>query len=131
MIKPEVKIIQQQEIYNADVNINISNLEIIALMAKYGVNPNTPPPAQQRAVDPNANLTFDQMIAMEENKLKAERQQRDFERMREMNKPTPYSFDRGSVRHYDNQYRTFDDESNFGVEVKIVTNMDINRGYGY
>jgi hypothetical protein len=29
------------------------------------------------------------------------------------------------------KYRTFDDESNFGVEVKIVTNMDINRGYGY
>jgi hypothetical protein len=130
MQRPEVRIIQSQE-YSEPKEVNISSAEAYALMAKYGVNPNTPPPAQQRAVDPNANLTFDQMIAMEENKLKAERQQRDFERMREMNKPTPYSFDRGSVRHYDNQYRTFDDESNFGVEVKIVTNMDINRGYGY
>ena len=130
MQRPEVRLIEPQQ-YSEAQPVNISSAEAYALMAKYGVMSNTPPTTQQRPVDPNANLTFDQMIAMEENKLKAEREQRNFERMREMNKPTPYSFDRGSVRHYDNQYRTFDDESNFGVEVKIVTNMDINKGYGY
>jgi hypothetical protein len=128
MNKPIVNIVEPQQ-YSEPQEVNISSAEAYALMAKYGVNPNTPPPAQQRPVDPNANLTFDQMIAIEENKLKAERQQRDFERMREMNKPTPYSFDRGSVRHYDNQYRTFDDETNFGVEVKIVSDMPINNQY--
>jgi hypothetical protein len=128
MNKPIVNIVEPQQ-YSEPKEVNISSAEAYALMVKYGVNPNTPPPAQQRAVDPNANLTFDQLIAIEENKLKAERQQRDFERMREMNKPTPYSFDRGSVRHYDNQYRTFDDETNFGVEVKIVSDMPINNQY--
>lgn len=130
MNKIDINIIQQQEICNG--NVNLSNAEVINLMAKYGINPSMPPAQEQpKFNDPNRNLTFDQMIAMEEAKLKAERQKKEFEKMQEMNKPTPYSFDRQNVRFHDTQYRTFDDENNFGMEIRVVTNMDINRGYGY
>ena len=126
MIKPEVRIIQNQE-YSEPQEVNISSAEAYALMAKYGIP--TTQPVQQPA--PNVNpLTFEEMIAMEQNKIKAEKQQMEMERMREMNKPTPYSFDRSSVRHYDTQYKSIDD-TGFGVEIKVVSNMDINKGYGY
>ena len=130
MNKIDINIIQQQEICNG--NVNLSNAEVINLMSKYGINPNMPAPQEQpKFNDPNANLTFDEMVAIEESRLKAERQKREFERMQEMNKPTPYSFDRQNVRFHDTQYRTFDDENNFGMEIRVVTNMDINKGYGY
>ena len=96
-------------------------------MAKYGI-PNAQPIQQQAPI--TNPLTFEEMIAMEQNKAKAEKQQMEMERMREMNKPTPYSFDRSSIRHFDTQYKSIDD-TGFGMEVKIVSNMDINKGYGY
>jgi len=129
MIRPEVRILQAQE-YSEPQEVNISSSEAYNLMLKYGINTNNTPPPQPAYVNPNAELTFDEMMAMEENKLKAERQQREFERMREINKPTPYSFDRGNVRHYDNNYRQLDD-TGFGFEVKVVSDMPINKGYGY
>ena len=121
MIKPEVRIIQNQE-YSAPQEVNLSSSEAYALMAKYGI-PNAQPIQQQAPI--TNPLTFEEMIAMEQNKAKAEKQQMEMERMREMNKPTPYSFDRSSIRHFDTQYKSIDD-TGFGMEVKIVSNMDIN-----
>ena len=126
MDKPIVKILQNQEV-TTSTNIDLSNSEVMALIAKYGpIQPQTHQPIQT-TYDPNQYLTFDQMIAAEEQKIKAIQQQKEAERMREMNKPTPYSFDRGSIRHHDTQYKSLDD--GFGVEVKVVTNMDISKGY--
>lgn len=131
MQKPEVRIVQNQE-YSESQPVNISSAEAYALMSKYGINPTMPVPQEQpKFNDPNKDLTFEQMVAMEEARLKADRQKKEFERMQELNKPTPYSFDRQNVRFHDTQYRTFDDENNFGMEIRVVTNMDINKGYGY
>ena len=127
MNRPEVRIVEPQQ-YSEPQQVNISSAEAYALMAKYGVNPTQP--NIQYPVQTDQNLTFDEMIAMEEQKNKSINQQKEMERMREMNKPTPYSFDRGSVRHHDTQYKSIED-TNIGIEVKVVTNMDINKGYGY
>ena len=127
MNRPEVRIVEPQQ-YSEPQQVNISSAEAYALIAKYGVNPTQP--NIQYPVQTDQNLTFDEMIAMEEQKNKSINQQKEMERMREMNKPTPYSFDRGSVRHHDTQYKSIED-TNIGIEVKVVTNMDINKGYGY
>ena len=129
MNRPEVRIVEPQQ-YSEPQQVNISSAEAYALIAKYGVNPTQPNIQYPVQTDPNQNLTFDEMIAMEEQKNKSINQQKEMERMREMNKPTPYSFDRGSVRHHDTQYKSIED-TNIGIEVKVVTNMDINKGYGY
>ena len=129
MQRTEVRLVEPQQ-YSEPQQVNISSAEAYALIAKYGVNPTQPNIQYPVQTDPNQNLTFDEMIAMEEQKNKSINQQKEMERMREMNKPTPYSFDRGSVRHHDTQYKSIED-TNIGIEVKVVTNMDINKGYGY
>ncbi len=130
MIKPDIRIIDAQTT-SEPVQLNVSSAEAYALMAKYGINPTQAQPVQQpQYVDPNANLTFDEMVAMEEQKIKAEKQRKEAERLREMNKPTPYSFDRDRVQYYNNDYRSIED-SGFGMEVKVISDMPINKGYGY
>jgi hypothetical protein len=129
MIKPDIRIIDAQTT-SEPVQINVSSAEAYALMAKYGINPTQAQPVQQTIVNPNKDLTFDEMIAMEEQKIKAERQRKEYERLQELNKPTPYSFDRNKVQYYNNDYRTIED-TEFGIEVKIVSDMPINKGYGY
>jgi len=133
MQRPEVRIIEPQ-INSAPQEINLPASEVAALMAKYGYANTQPnnfvPPIIQKPIDPNANLTFDEMIAMEEMKNRQENQRKEAERLRELNKPTPYSFDRNRVQHYDNQYKSLDD-TGFGIEVKVVSDMPINKGYGY
>ena len=129
MDKPIVKIIEPQQ-YSEPQDVNISSAEAYALMAKYGVNPTQPNIQYPVQTDPYQNLTFDEMVAMEEQKNRITSQQKEMERMREMNKPTPYSFDRGSIKHHETQYKSIED-TNIGIEVKVVTNMDINKGYGY
>lgn len=129
MIKPDIRIIDAQTT-SEPVQLNVSSAEAYALMAKYGINPTQAQTVQQPIVNPNANLTFDEMVAMEEQKIKAEKQRKEAERLREMNKPTPYSFDRDRVQYYNNDYRSIED-SGFGMEVKVVSDMPINKGYGY
>jgi hypothetical protein len=127
MIKPDIRIIDAQTT-SEPVQLNVSSAEAYALMAKYGINPTQAQPVQQPIVNPNANLTFDEMVAMEEQKIKAEKQRKEAERLREMNKPTPYSFDRDRVQYYNNDYRSIED-SGFGMEVKVISDMPINNQY--
>lgn len=130
MQRPEIRIIEPQQSSSQEVNLPAS--EIAALMAKYGYNQpiNTFTPPIERTIDPYANLTFDEMIAMEENKLRIEKQRKEAERLYELNKPTPYSFDRNKIQHYDTQYKSLDD-TGFGIEIKVVSDMPIDKGYGY
>jgi len=127
MQKPEVRVIEYQQ-DSKPQEINVSSSEAYALMAKYGLSkPNIPEP-QPIHNDPNRDLTFYELVALEEAKIKAERQQKEMERLRELNKPTPHSFDRNKVQYYDNNYRSIED-SGFGLEVKIVSDMPINNQY--
>ena len=130
MQRPEVKVVDYQST-SEPVQLNVSSAEAYALMAKYGISPNqAAPPIQPTFVDPNKDLTFEQMIELEERKLKAERQRKEYERMQELNKPTPHSFDRNRVQYYNNDYRSIED-TGIGIEVKVVSDMPVNKGYGY
>lgn len=125
MQRPEVRIIQPQQ-NSEPQEVSISSAEAYALMAKYGI-PQEIPQQISPIQDPNRDLTFDEMVAMEESRLRLERQRIEMERMREMNKPTPYSFDRKNINYYDTKYKSLDD-TNFGVEIKIVSDMPIDNG---
>ncbi len=130
MQRPEVRLIEPQQ-YSEPQEVNISSAEAHALMLKYGIGKsNIPQPQQPQFVDTNSDLTFDQLIAIEEQKAKAERQRKEYERLQELNKPTPYSFDRNRIQYYNNDYRSIED-SGFGIEVKVVSDMPINKGYNY
>lgn len=120
MRRPDVRIVQPQQ-DSEPQEVNLSSAEVYALMSKYGV-PQESAPQINPIQDPNRDLTFDEMIAMEEAKLKAERYRAEMER----NKPTPYSFDRKDVNYYDTKYKSIED-SNFGIEVKVVSNIPINN----
>lgn len=129
MQRPEVRLIEPQQ-YSEPQEVNISSSEAHALMLKYGIGKPNNIPQQPQYVDPNKDLTFDELIAIEEQKIKAEKQRKEYERMQELNKPTPHSFDRNRVAYYNNDYRSIED-SGFGIEVKVVSDMPINKGYGY
>jgi hypothetical protein len=129
MIKPEVRVIEYQDISDFK-EVNISSAEANALMLKYGLSSLNNIQQQPQPVNTNANLTFDEMIALEEQKNKIERQNREIERLKELNKPTPFSFDRNRIQYYNTDYRSIDD-SGFGMEVKVVSDMPINKSYGY
>ena len=130
MQRPEVRIIANQE-ETKNVEVNVSSSEAYALMAKYGFKPTdiVAPPPPQIINDPNRNLTFEEMMAIEDNKIRAERQRAEMHRQEEMNRPQPYSFDRRNINYHNTKFETLDDQ--FGIQIQVVSDMPINKGYGY
>ena len=127
MQRPEVRIIANQE-ETKNIEVNVSSSEAYALMAKYGFKPNDIP-QQQIINDPNRNLTFEEMMAMEDNKIRAEKQRAEMLRQEELNKPQPYSFDRRNINYHNTKFENLDDQ--FGIQIQVVSDMPINKGYGY
>ena len=131
MIKPEVRVTQNQEI-TTSTDVNINSPEAYALMMKYNISQyQAQPQIQETPInDPNRDLSFEQMLAMEENKIRAEKQRAEMLRQQELNKPQPYSFDRRNVNYHDTQFKSLDD-TGFGIQIQVVSDMPINKGYGY
>jgi len=116
MERPQVTIIENQT--EVVQNISVSRSEEIALLSKYGFKP------QQDNFYPNSNsnsnnLTFEQMIELEESKVS--------ERSTPKPKINSYSIDNGNIRYHSSGYRTIDEDSNFGVEVQVVSDMNIPK----
>ena len=129
MQRPEVRIIANQE-ETKNVEVNISSSEAYALMAKYGIKPNdVVPQVPQMVRDPNQDLTFEQMMAIEDNKIRAEKQRAEMRRQEELNRPQPYSFDRQNINYHNTKFETLDDQ--FGIQIQVISDMPINKGYGY
>lgn len=127
-MRPEVRVIEPQQ-YSEPTEVNLSSSEVAALLAKYGV-PQQPRLAQMPTFnDPNKELTFYELLEIEERKAKEEKQKKEEERQRELNRPQTYSFDRNNMQYYDNQYRS--DDSGFGIQVNVTSNMPVDKGYGY
>ena len=131
MQKPEVRFIEtQQETKNTEVDL--SSLEAQQILLKYKIDIlNAPIPQSQNNIvnDPNRELTFEELTAIEENKIRAVKQKIEMERQREMNKPQSYSIDRNNINYYDTQFKSIED-SGFGIQVQVVSDMPI-KGYGY
>jgi hypothetical protein len=118
MEKPQVKIVEFQQEETKDTYV--PDYEKNNLLAKYGYK--VEDFIQNQPNNPNSNLTFEEMIALEEAKLKEQTQIN----MHKRNTPRPYSFDQ--VNYSESKYSSIDlDGTNLGFEVRIMSDMPINQ----
>lgn len=123
MYRPEVRIIQNQEVESHEKEVSQS--EMNELLAKYGYSSGYTGDRNQQPVNPNQNLTFEEMMAREEQKenqrLERERQLR--------NGPKPVSFDPNNIGYSETKYSSMevDDWNSLGIKVEIVSDMKIPR----
>jgi hypothetical protein len=121
MQRPEVRIIepQQEEIRAVDA----SQSERDYLLAKYGYK-QVSPSYQEESYNPNQHLTFEEMVTLEESKMREMRRRE----MEKRNVPRPYTFDGDRVNYHESKYSDLDlDGQNFGIQVQIVSDMPINN----
>ena len=119
MQRPEIRIIQNQEEQTAPANID--SWEAEQLLRKYGHQPQQFSTREEPKHIDNG-LTFEQMVAQQESKLKEE----ELRKQQRMNGPRPSTFD-GS-RGYDSEIKyTSDDDTGFGFKIEITTDMKIPK----
>jgi hypothetical protein len=119
MVRPEVRIIDNQQTQQSDVDIN--SYEANALLAKYGFNQTTSPSYQPAQVEPQQpSKTFEEMVREQELQEQRLMQQR----LRDANRPRAITFDDSRGAWTESKWSSSDDENNqFGIQVTIVTDM--------
>jgi hypothetical protein len=122
MQRPEVRLVQNQQV-ETNENPNIDAWEAEQLLRKYGyqndqsiVPPNTTQNSEQ-------GLTFEEMIAQEEARLKSEEIRR-----KQANGPKPISFDGQNGYYTETRYGS-DDDSGYGFKIQITSDMPIPPKY--
>lgn len=117
-MRPEVRIISQQEETNTR---EVSGWEAEQLLRKYGQDQSfSNRPVVQQHKQPG--LTFDQMVAQEENRLKQEQ----LRKHQQMMGPKPVTFN--GQNGYDSEVRYgSDSESGFGFKIEITTDMNLPK----
>ncbi len=122
MQRPEVRLVQNQQV-ETNENPNIDAWEAEQLLRKYGyqndqsiVPPNTTQNSEQ-------GLTFEEMIAQEEARLKSEEMRR-----KQANGPKPISFDGQNGYYTETRYGS-DDDSGYGFKIQITSDMPIPPKY--
>ena len=119
MNRPEVRIIQNQEEQTSPANID--SWEAEQLLRKYGHQPQQFSTREEPQHVDNG-LTFEQMVAQEEARLRDE----ELRRIARMNGPRPTTFD-GS-RGYDSEVKySSDEDTGFGFKIEITTDMKIPK----
>jgi hypothetical protein len=123
MQRPEVRILEPQQTSNNVVNVDINSQEAYALLSKYNFRPSEQSLQSTEPIinDPNKTLTFEEMVYMEENKRKTEKQMKDHLAYQERNRPRAITFDDNNVQYHNTDFRTT--EEGYGFRVQIVTNM--------
>ncbi len=122
MNRPEVRVVQSQQIETND-NPNIDSWEAEQLLRKYGYqsssnNTNIP----ETNVD--NGLSFEEMVAHEEMRLKNEQMKRD----QQMRGPKPISFD-GRNGYYSETTYGSDSDSGFSFKIEVTSDMNIPKKY--
>jgi len=121
MQRPEVRLIQDQQVETNENPNNIDNWEAEQLLRKYGYQ-NTQYSTHQELPTIDDGLTFDQMIAQEEVKKKNE----EMRRLQETNGPKPISFDGRNGYHTETKYGS-DDDSGYGFKIQVTSDMPIPK----
>lgn len=116
MEKPIVRIIQQEEITTSQREVTQD--EMNALLVKYGYKPK---PIELPKIDITIGLTLDEMLAIEDKKLKAEKHNAELKRQEELNRPHAITFDDRTVKYYNTEHKTLD--NGFGFNIQIVSDM--------
>lgn len=120
MEKPEVKIIQSQE--EQTTTPNIDNWEAEQLLRKYGYNSSQYSPENEIATNPDSNLTFEELVAKHEAKLREERLRKE----QLQNGPRPTTFDPN--RGYDSEVKySSDEDTGFSFRIEITSDMRIPK----
>lgn len=117
MGQAEVRIIQSQEVITN--THDASQAEVNALLAKYGY---TKEDVIITKPQPENNLSFEDMVRMQEAEKKAEEQRRSMIN----GGHNPVSFDPRTKSYSETRYGSIDD-TNFGIEISIVSDMKIPR----
>lgn len=120
MNRPEVRIIQSQQEQTQPANID--SWEAEQLLRKYGHQPQQFSTREEPQQPVDNGLTFEEMVAREEAKLKEE----EMRRQQRMNGPRPTTFN-GS-RGYDSEVKySSDEDTGFGFKIEITTDMKIPK----
>jgi hypothetical protein len=120
MNRPEVRIIQNQEEQTSPANID--SWEAEQLLRKYGHQPQQFSTREEPQQHVDNGLTFEQMVAQEEARLRDE----ELRRRARMNGPRPTTFD-GS-RGYDSEVKySSDEDTGFDFKIEITTDMKIPK----
>ena len=120
MQRPEVRIIQHQE--EEIKPTEISGYEAEQLLKKYGYNNQSFSTIPNELKPQKKELTFEEMLAQEETRLKEEQMRRNSK----LNGPKPTTFD--PAKGYNAEIKTStDEESGFGFTVQIVSDMPIPK----
>lgn len=125
-MRPEVRLIEPQSEQSAPANI--PSWEAEQLLRKYGYDnqqfTNRAQPIQEpTTVNPNANLTFDEMIAQEEARQREEAERQRLRRQQQMG-PKPMTF--SGQNGYESEVRYSSDDG-FSFKVEITTDMQLPR----
>lgn len=124
MNRPEVRILQDQQVETSS-SANVDSWEAEQLLRKYGYqgtqHSHVP---EQPATDPNAGLTFEEMVAREEARLRNE----EAKRRHQMHGPKPVTFDGRNGYHTETRYGS-DDDSGYGFKIQITSDMPIPPRY--
>ena len=120
MERPQVIIVQSQEEQTTPANID--SWEAEQLLRKYGHQPQQFSTREEPQQPVDNGLTFEQMVAQEESRLKEE----EMRRQQRMYGPKPTTFD--GINGYDSEVKyTSDDDTGFGFKIEITTDMKIPR----
>jgi hypothetical protein len=122
MVRPEVRIIEPQQEETRIVDASQSERDF--LLAKYGYKTIDHPQNDFTEQNNLSNLSFEEMISLEEQKNK----ERSMKERQKNSMPNPYSFDRQRINYYEDKYSDLGvDGSNFGINVRIVSDMPIDN----
>jgi hypothetical protein len=116
--KPEVRIIQDQQINTSPAEVTSS--EAAALLAKYGYSSNTYNNQPQAPIQDNG-LTVQDLYAQHDREIELQRQKE----IQRRNGPKAYTFDTTNIHYSNTDYRTLDTDGNFGIQVQVVSDMPI------
>jgi hypothetical protein len=108
-----------------DKETDMSNPEVYELMKKYNLNKSSVLPQAPIVNNPNQNLTFDEMVKLEENRLKFEKQREDAKRAKDKELRDLRALCDGEIGHYERKYTQIDG-TNFGFEIISIGNIPIN-----
>lgn len=120
MNRPEVRIIQNQEIETKQVQVSQSEAD--ALLAKYGYKEPTTFSAEPTKPS-TSDLTFEEMVRIHEQEQEQKRQRA--ERLRNGGKPV--SFDQYNMNYSSTKYTSIDDDNSLGIKIQIVSDMKIPK----
>jgi len=122
MKRPDVRLIQDQQIENND-SPNIDSWEAEQLLRKYGYSSANSPSERIPVPDPNADLTFEEMVALQQSREKAASA-----KIAQQSGPKPITFDGKNGYHTETRYGS-DEDSGYGFKIQITSDMPIPPRY--